>query len=88
MSEQAVSISLDRDGKIVEPSELLNLVKEAGSVDLTIDAADTPLLTARHLQILVAAERRNLDSSHSFVVANCNEQFESCLSLLGWHPNR
>jgi len=87
MSEQAVLIELDRDGKTVDPAELLDLLRDANGVDVTIDAAETSVLTSRHLQILVAAERRCQETAHSFTVTNSNKQFESCLTLLGWQPN-
>lgn len=87
MSEQAVTVPLQRDGKLVDPAELLEALLGADGADVTIDAADTPLLTSRHLQVLIAAERRTRETAHSLSVTNRNEQFESCLALLGWQPN-
>lgn len=87
MPNKPVSISLDRDGKIVEPAELLDLLRDADDVDITIDATDTSIITSRHIQVLISAERRNQKTNHEFAVKNRNEQFENCLALLGWKPN-
>lgn len=86
MSDKAVTIPLTTDGKIVDPATLLDALREAEGQDVTIDAGETPILTARHLQILVAAERRSQDIAHGFRVINRTEPFENCLTLLGWHP--
>lgn len=87
MSEKAVSIPLGRDGKIIDPAELLDQLRAADGMDVTIDAADTPILTSRHLQVLIAAERRSHEATNNFIVTNRNEQFVSCLTVLGWQPN-
>ena len=87
MSEKAVTIPLSEDGKIVDPATLLGALQGADGMDVTVDASDTPILTSRHLQILVAAERRSQDSAKSFSVINRTAPFESCLTLLGWQPN-
>lgn len=87
MSEQAVTIPLQKDGKIVDPAELLSSLKEVDGSDIIIDATETPLVTSRHLQVLIAAERRSQETAHSLSMANCTDQLESCLALLGWQPN-
>lgn len=87
MTEQAVSVPLDRDGKTLAPSELLELLRGAEGKDVEIDAAETLLLTSRHLQVLIAAERRSQETDQTFSITNRSAQLDSCLALLGWQPN-
>lgn len=86
MPKQPVSINLDRDGKLIDLDELLTLLKGAGTAAVRLDAKDTPILPARHLQVLMAAEKHCQSVGAAFEIENRSAQFDNCLSLLGWQP--
>jgi hypothetical protein len=87
MGDKTAIFELEANGRLAEPAKLASFLKKAEGKPVQIDATNTPLITSLHLQVVMAANTKWSAQDLAFEFTNTNDQFESCLALLGWQPD-
>lgn len=84
MASEPSVFALEDRGRLVEPEKFAAFLSDAEGQPVQIDACDLPIITSMHLQIHIAAKAQWDAQGLPYEVINKSEQFEHCLSLLGW----
>ncbi|MEL7116643.1 MAG: hypothetical protein AAGP08_13850 [Pseudomonadota bacterium] len=84
MAGTGVVIKLENQGRLVDPETLSKLIKDVEGQPVAIDALGAPLFTSMHLQLFLSAKKHWEDQGLEFGFVNVNDQFQSCLTLLGY----
>jgi len=87
MADEPATFALEDDGRLASPEALAAFLAAAEGRNVRIEAANVSILTSLHLQVHAAAVSRWTDAGLRYDLVNTSDQFNSCLSLLGWQPD-